>query len=148
LTKAIDNLRKLAHSLNSEQIINAGLVQSMQYEINSIEVADVFNIRFQVEGEIVFFDEKKELILFRIFQEAIQNVIKHSKAQNIFITLSFCTDHLTMIIKDDGIGFTLENQLLHSGHLNMKSRIEFINGTLKVITGKNKGTCITIYLPL
>jgi two-component system, NarL family, sensor kinase len=148
LTKSIDNLRKLSHSLNSEHIINTGLVESMKYEINTIEAAEIFQINFCVEGDIVFFEEKKELVLFRIFQEALQNVIKHSRAKNVCVSINFYSDHLLMKIQDDGIGFDLQNQVLHSGHLNMRSRIEFINGKFHVETRPCKGTCITIYLPL
>jgi len=147
LTRSIDNLRKLAHSLNSEQIINSGLVESMQYEVNCIDAAAIMNVSFNVTGDVVFFAETKELVLFRIFQEALQNVIKHSKASNLVICVQYLADHFKMTIQDDGVGFDLENQKINSGILNMRSRIQFINGTFTVKTGKQKGTQIIIYLP-
>ena len=89
-----------------------------------------------------------KVILFRITQEFIQNSIKHSKCKSIEINLKSTFENITLILNDDGIGFdTLKN---HNGIglINMKKRTELLGGDFLLVSTLNKGTTLSIKLPI
>lgn len=148
ITRSIDGLRKLSHSLNAEKIINSGLHRSIETELNWIDSAELFRISFEVEGEEFFAMGSAELTLFRVFQEAMQNIIKHSKAKNVTVRLSFSETSIKLLIQDDGQGFDTNLESDSSGLQNMKSRIDFLNGSFHVESTVGYGTRIIINLPI
>ena len=90
---------------------------------------------------------KKELILFRIVQEAINNIIKHSHATIVNITLEFSDQDLQIEIKDNGKGFDVSlGNHEGSGLRNMRSRAELIGGTFQM-RSSNSGTIVSITTP-
>jgi len=146
--KAIQDLRSLSKSLNTDSILSAGLVKGIETEVSIIEHTESYNTEFNVYGDAIRIDPKKELILFRIAQEAINNIIKHSNATGILVNLHFTNEHLTIEVCDNGTGFDLnhgENEGL--GLRNMKSRAELIGGTFS-IQSSYSGTTIIVTLPI
>lgn len=145
--KAIHDLRDLSRSLNTDSILSAGLVKAIEIELGIIEKAGVFEIRFSVSGKPIRIDPKKELILFRIIQEAINNIIKHSNASLIKVDLDFRESGLEIIIADNGRGFAFSEQSDGSGLRNMNSRAQLIGGSLEVNSSTN-GTTIILNVPI
>lgn len=82
ITKAIRDLRALSRSLDADYVIKNGLMNSIEYELELIKKTGSFETRFMVEGDARRIDTDKALILFRIVQEILQNIIKHAKGQN------------------------------------------------------------------
>jgi two-component system NarL family sensor kinase len=148
VSKAIHDLRNLSRSLNTDSILSSGLVKAIETELAIIEQAGSFKTEFNTAGPVAGIDPKKELILFRIVQEAINNILKHSGASRILVSLVFTGEALKIEISDDGNGFgasaaTTEGQ----GLRNMKSRAELIGGTFHIQTNP-VGTTITVTLPI
>ena len=103
-------------------------------------------------GDPVEFDKMKELVLFRILQEALNNVKKHARAKKVEIALQYAPSGLTMQIVDDGIGFDPDqfydtDMESGSGLRNMNNRAQQIGASFQMDSEKGKGTQIKIQYP-
>lgn len=92
-------------------------------------------------------DEIKKANIYRIIQEALQNIIKHAKAKKIILDFSIFNEQLVITLKDDGIGFNTIKSKKGIGLKNITSRTKKLNGTLKLISEATKGTTLTINIP-
>ena len=147
--KAIIDLRSLSKSMNTDTIVSAGLLKAIEYELGLINKSGSIHAAMETSGTPTRLDARKELILFRIVQESLNNIIKHSGAMNIKVTATFESSHLELLVEDDGKGFDagiVTNEMESgSGLRNMKSRATIIGGNLEI--NSNKGTQIKITIP-
>lgn len=148
LSKAISDLRNLSKGLNSDRINKNGLIKSIEEEIETIKLTKIIKISLEVIGLSKFFDPKKELLLFRIIQESLNNIIKHSNATSAKIIFTFNETDINLKIIDNGVGFDTNslNNKKGSGLLNIKSRIKVMDGSYSIYSNK-KGTYIDIIIP-
>jgi two-component system NarL family sensor kinase len=144
--KAIQDLRSLSRSLNQDFIQSAGLVKAIESDLAIIQNAGVYTTQLRLTGQPESIDPKKELILFRIVQEATSNIIRHANATAIEVVMDFAVNQLTIEIKDNGQGFDANTVAQGSGLRNMRSRAQMIGGNL-VIQSTGDGTCLTITVP-
>lgn len=151
LEKALEDLRHMSRSMNGDIIKRGGLKKSIEMQVGYIQRGGKFNMHFNLNGEHVSLDEYKETILFRIVQEAINNIIRHSKASDICITLSYSKANLILQVKDNGNGFCLNEQISGTNHIsgiqNMQQRAQLIDAELQIESIVGKGTCITVITP-
>ncbi|MEP6750134.1 MAG: ATP-binding protein [Bacteroidota bacterium] len=151
--KAIIDLSDISKSFNSEVIKNQGLYSMLKVETDKINASGNIRVEFLEEGDIVFLDAEKELIIYRIAQEALNNILKHSSASLVLIKLKYEIKFVKLSIEDNGIGFKkieiekYRSGKLNSGLLNMRSRAIMLNGTFTVNSGTDTGTIITITAP-
>ncbi len=150
--KAISDLRNLSMSLNADSILEMGLIKSIQFELDLIKKTGKYNTRLIVEGTHYSLTQQQELVLFRIFQETLQNALKHSKASEINMNVTYNSANFIMHISDDGIGFnaaTIYNKKTgnSSGLRNIKARAVAIGADIKINSEEGKGTNIQIILP-
>lgn len=151
LEKALDSLRNISRTLNTEIIIKGGLKKSIDMQVGFIQRGGKFQINFLVSGEHVLFDEKKDIVLFRIVQQALNNIMRHSEATEICITLTYLSNLLKLQIEDNGKGFNLEekysgaNQV--SGIYNMQRRAKLIEAEFDLESKIGSGTRITVTTP-
>ena len=105
----------------------------------------------QVNGNHVFLNETKEIILFRIVQEAVNNIIRHATATDICIILFYSTEFLKLQIQDNGKGFSLNEQIAGpnyvSGIYNMQQRAKLIEAKFEITSEIGSGTCIKVTTP-
>ncbi len=151
LEKALDDLRHMSRTMNSEIIKKGGLKKSIEMQVGFLQRGGKFNIHFDIKGELVRLNETKEIILFRILQEAINNIIKHASANAIYITLCYSQEHLKLQIDDNGRGFNLQDQISGSvgpnGIYNMQHRAKLIEAEFEIDSSIGNGTKITIKTP-
>lgn len=153
VAKAIQDLRNLSHSMNTDYINETGLHGALEYELDLIRKSGLYETFFSIEGTPQKSDKQKELILFRIVQEVLNNIIKHSKAKKINLLISYHKDQIEMIIADDGEGFDLtpvqqnENSNFGLGIKNMHNRARLINAIFQIQSTLGKGTIVTITIP-
>ncbi len=151
LEKALDDLRHLSRTMNSEVILKGGLKKSIESQIGYIKRTGKYNIQFNVSGEPKLLTETKEVILFRIVQEAINNIIRHSMATDICIALDYCQNFLGLQIRDNGKGFSLQEQSSGlkaiNGINNMRQRAKLIEAVFEMESQPGDGTRITINTP-
>jgi len=149
----IQELRQISKRLSADYFESFGLVQAIRQEVNFINKTKRLAADFKIEGEPAELDKMKELVLFRILQEALNNVKKHAAAKNVAISLRYQPQKLTLSIEDNGVGFDLSK--LHdtdvesgSGLRNMKNRAQQIGADFHIETETNKRTRIQITYPL
>ena len=151
LEKALDDLRHMSRTLNAEIIKKGGLKKSIEMQVGFLQRGGKFNIHFNVVGDFISIDETKEIILFRILQEAVNNIIRHSAANDINITLSYTREFLKLQIADNGKGFNLQDQISGSASLNgiynMQHRAKLIEAEFEIDSIIGNGTKITITTP-
>ncbi|MBC7829720.1 MAG: hypothetical protein H7122_18395 [Chitinophagaceae bacterium] len=153
ISKSISDLSDISKSLNSEAISQQGLLNALQVEVERLKRLNRFTVKFEIEGNPVYFDSQKELIMFRIAQEALNNIIKHAEAQMISMKVSFYLTEVRLSIKDNGKGFYYnENakdlqESMKAGLTNMQIRSKLINGSMTIESELGKGTCIVVTAP-
>jgi signal transduction histidine kinase len=150
LTRALEELRDLSRSLSSEIIRNGGLTKALEQLVIQLQKLTSFQVIYELKGDYQFLDEQKEIFILRILQEAISNVIRHSKADSIQITLTYENNSLTMVIRDNGRGFDAEGIITQkntSGLSNMRKRAKMIEANFGVESNLNKGTTISLMVP-
>jgi signal transduction histidine kinase len=152
VAKAIQDLRDLSKSLNTDYVSEMGLARSIEYEMEMIKKTGSFEIDFQIEGQVQKLETQKELILFRIVQEVLNNIMRHSKATCIEVKLDYMPDSFSMQIADNGEGFDLtalhENSKFGLGIRNMHNRAQLIGSDFNIASTITKGTTVTISVPL
>jgi two-component system, NarL family, sensor kinase len=147
VSKAITDLRNLSHSLHGDVIAELGLQQSIANELIVIENTKAFAAELKVTGTAIKIDAKKEMILFRIVQEALNNSIKYSGAKKITVTLHYQPLQLTLQIEDNGNGFdAVQNAGI--GLKSMLNRAQLIGGAFNLQSTKGSGTIVTVEIPV
>lgn len=147
--EAINDIRNMSRVMNSSFILKKGLKESIEYELKHISTSKRIECDFNYTGSFFSLGEERELLTFRIIQEAVGNAVKHASANRINVTLSYTPEQLTVSIKDNGQGFDVADKLSTGGLglSNMHERIELLEGTLKIESAENAGTTIQLHIP-
>lgn len=147
--QAIDDLRNISSSLNSDIIADQGLIKALDQEISKLKKLKLYSIEFIINGNPVFLDSQQELVLLRIAQEAFNNIIKHANARSINISLDYRDNILTLRVTDDGSGFNEANYETgkSSGLVNMKNRAVLLNGSCTISGAPAAGTTVQVTVP-
>jgi signal transduction histidine kinase len=151
LTQLIEDVSNLSHSLNGEYIKVRGLSEILGNELKYLGASKNFTCDLKIIGskEHKFLTQDEQLIVFRIAQEVIQNILKHSKATEINATLHYEPEKFAMTISDNGIGFNMAaaKNLQGMGMQNMQERSKFLNGNLSIESEPTKGYTVTLEIP-
>lgn len=146
--QATDELRFLVQRLRKHEMVG-GFEPALRQYANNICERNGLGLNFSVQGITVRLDAESENAFFRIAQEAINNILRHAKAQNVEITLRFLTDRTELTVADDGVGFVADpnqSEVEHAGLDGMKMRAEERKGQFK-IQGSEKGTMVEVSIP-
>lgn len=146
---AIDSARRVSFELRPGILDQTGLVPAMEWSVNQLKN------RHQIEFNLIFpenilfkIDIDKSVTVYRIFQEIMTNISRHSKATKVNVNLKIEKHFLILEVSDNGDGFILETHSESLGLLGMKERARIQNATLDVKSGIEAGTTITLKLPL
>lgn len=147
INSAIRESREISHNLMPKVIEDFGLILALENLINKIEHATGMEFLFFHNVSNERFDYDIELNLFRITQEAINNIVRHANASRVSIQLIMDEDELIYTIEDDGVGF--DTQILKGidtgiGIMGIKNRVVSIGGKISIESAQNKGTLIAI----
>jgi len=146
LEKAITDLRTLSHNLNTDLIREKGFVQSVHDLLLQFERTGKYSVRFSNNDFNADMSDEVGIILFRIIQEVLNNIVKHAQATHIDVNLNTQNSVSYIVIKDNGKGFDTHSVKSKGlGLESIKERVKIIGGTLDVMSG-NKGTEIKIIL--
>ncbi len=147
ISESLNDLRDISRSLSSEVIMNSGLIKALEQEILLISKTSHFKITLHIEGDPEYLKAENELVIFRIIQEALTNVIKHADAKFVNIVLNYTSCNLIIIIKDDGKGFDEVEYVQKNGLNNMKNRADLLEGDFLLESKPGNGTKIAISIP-
>jgi signal transduction histidine kinase len=147
---AMQSLRSLARSLHSGWIRQLTIGTAIQFELERIQKASRIICEFTETGKPYPFAKDKELILFRIFQEAVQNTIKHAQALRLSVSLNYDLDNINLSIQDDGRGFQVSDELPNAGIglTNIGARTKLMGGKMTLFSRPGEGTKINIDIPV
>jgi signal transduction histidine kinase len=148
LSQVITDLRDLSKSLSFQQISRHGLLRAIETEVERVNKSGLVTIEINVAGNTYPLGEQRELVLFRIFQEALNNTLKYAHARVLRINLKYDKELFNLTITDDGIGFsadTAKNQN-GSGLKNMESRAALIGATSLLTSSPGNGCTVTVSL--
>ncbi len=148
---SIKDLRQLAKLLQAENLLQQGLINAIEQELDWLKNSGQYQVHFTKNIDQSYFaNPKKELFIFRLLQEIINNIIKHAHANTITCTLSFKEQLLNLSINDNGNGFDaalINKKEAGMGIGNMKKRAALIGGTFNIQSAPNKGTSVNIIIP-
>ncbi len=151
VTRSIRELRQLSKIIHGEQLIKQGLVQTIEQEITWLQRNGHYKVEFihdMPDAGISNID--KDLFAYRLLQESLNNIIKHSGANMITIRLSYANPSLQLALTDNGIGFNADEKMKQQGGLgllNMQKRVALLNGTMHIDSVENKGSSISFTIP-
>jgi signal transduction histidine kinase len=141
---AINELRSLSRTLNSEVVSNNGLLESIKTELDRFNRLKFLEARLQVTGQEITLESSDEILIFRIFQEFFSNVIKHAQATELNVDLEWLENGLKLSARDNGVGFDTAKKQRSSGLQNMKSRAKLLGAALELISEPGKGSEIRL----
>jgi len=145
LNIATQALRKVAHHLMPDMLLEGGLAEALYYFCKSLQPDIPFRIRYEQMDEIPRFDLQAEIAIYRIVQELVQNIIKHAHASQAFIQISYNDHNLGIEVEDDGQGMEQQGQEYPKGTglKNIAARIRHLNGNMH-ISSNSSGTSISL----
>lgn len=148
INTAITEIRKLSHALVGTQPDKFNLEESVTDLLATVEQTAPFTTSFHFnicESNIA---EQKKLLIYRIIQEQLNNIIKHARAHAVSFTLEQTDNKIRMTVTDDGIGFDVTEKLKGIGLRNMETRLEMVNGQLFINSRPGNGCQMIITLPV
>ena len=155
LQKVIREMADLTKSLHTDRITDIGLSEAINFDLATIRRAGILKIHFEVEGEEFHFPDQQSIFIFRMYQEMMNNIIKHSKATHVNVALYYQgNDTFVMKIRDDGVGFDVQEKKESGsgssglGLKSMRNRAKMIGADLAIESEPGKGTTIAVKVPL
>lgn len=147
VSNSIYQIRSISKTLLGEKVSSIGITEAIKNEVERISKLGLLDINFSFPHDHFSLDDQKEVILFRIVQEALNNTIKHAAASIVNISLDDETDYLKILIQDNGKGFKLAGESTPGiGLMNMKNRAHAIGADLFIESAPELGTSIKILL--
>ncbi len=144
---AVHEIRTLSKTLNNDVILKNGLVVSLSLELERFNKLSFLEAKFKVDSEEQTIKSSDEIIIFRILQEFLSNVIKHAKAKKLFVHLDYKENALEILAKDDGVGFDSNQKTDSSGMETMRSRAELLNADFSITSNIGDGTTLVLKYP-
>lgn len=149
LGKAITDLRDLSKSMHPEKIADIGLSNAISNELQMIQRAAKLSTEIITEDKEVHLSNEKSIIVFRMIQEILHNIIKHAKAKNILVKLKGGDTKTFVEIKDDGVGFNVADLKSTETGIGLKSieqRCALINASFKIESKPGLGTVVNLII--
>ncbi len=149
-TNTISELRSISNNLMPAVLNEFGLVDALANLCRDINKSTDLDVEFNHENFSVEISDKISTYLYRISQEALNNIIKHSGSTKAGINLKSDKENVYLSVQDNGIGFnyTDDKKLCGNGISNMKERVLLLGGNIHITAQKQKGTLINITIPL
>lgn len=144
-----DKIRKISSELRPDLLDDLGLIPTLEWYVNEFshkkpEIA----INFQAIGFKKRLSSDIEIVLYRIFQECMNNIVKHAKATHVDVILTYNYPKVILMVKDDGVGFDISQRTDGIGLAGMQERTVSANGQIEIRSTLGKGTMVRVELPV
>jgi len=153
VTHIISSISDLSKSLHTDRVLRIGIIEAVRFELEKIEKTNLFKT-FYTYADVDFqINPGNEIFLFRIIQEILNNIIKHSSAQNIYADLIYKENRIIFTFTDDGKGFDVREAMQRPssnrgiGLTSMVNRAKLIGGQFSIVSQPGKGTTTIIEIP-
>ena len=145
---SVKDVRKIIYDLRPMSLDDLGLIPTIRRYIEKFEEQTNLDVALNVMGNSKKVPKTHEITIFRIIQEALNNVHKHAEANSCDLKMEFTKNNINVLIVDDGVGFELDEVGEGKyGLINMRERCELINAKMNINSNKS-GTRISIRVPL
>jgi two-component system, NarL family, sensor kinase len=146
LDTSIRELRRVAHNMMPEMLTKFGLDEALKDYCGSVNATKLLAVKYQSLGMETRLNNSTEIVVYRIVQELLNNVLKHGAASEAFIQLIRENNRLNIVVEDNGRGFdtTVLEKNKGAGWTNIRSRVEYLKGQLDVNSTPGKGTLVNI----
>ncbi len=152
--QSIQDLRRLTRALRPLYLEDLGLVAALDMLANETSQTKNIPIAFQWHGDEFRLPPETEIALYRMAQEGLTNIVRHSQAKNAYINLHYTQNDVKLTLIDDGCGFEVPEspgEFAPSGHfglLGLHERAELIGANLEIHSSPGEGTRLTVTLPI
>lgn len=151
---SLHELQRLIADLRPSHLDDLGLPAALRWYAGVVQDRTGLKIAVDIAGEELFISPALKIAVFRIVQEALNNITKHAQANDVFIKLEYRTTHLLVSIRDDGVGFDLDkvrlsrNRRPSLGLAGMQERAALVRGEVSIQSSPGQGTLVEAKLPL
>lgn len=147
VSRTIEDLRHLSHSLHPDRIATFSFKENLLFELEKIKKLGSFNIEKNIETDAENLVNDKKVILYRIVQELLNNMLRHAQATCFSMGVSYTPTHIHLQLEDNGRGLAAENNP-GLGLISIKNRLNLLKGTMNMENKSEKGLKILIEVPL
>lgn len=155
LRRDADDVRRAVFALRPLDIESLGFLPALEKFVNEFGQVNDIELRLDVRGDASHLSLKMETALFRLTQEALNNIRKHARAKHAWVDLEFANSRVVILrVRDDGCGFEVERVLKNAraggsvGLKQMRERVERAGGTFAIETAPGRGTRLQMQLPI
>lgn len=146
---AIAEIRLLSQTLVAPSLGNISLMEAIKELIGSIRNASSLKLELKItKFREDLMDKNLKLMFYRIVQEQINNILKHSRAKNATVRLYTTANDIVLTVEDDGIGFDTNKNSGGIGLRNITNRARFYNGITRIISAPGKGCILNVTIPV
>ena len=149
--EAITNIRQISYNLHPYQLEKIGLTDSLKSMINKINEASNITFEYEIDDIDGLFPKEQEINCYRVLQELLNNILKHSKAKKAWIKISRSKKLIGINVRDNGIGFDYKKVKSAGqgfGLSGVKERVEISKGKLEIKSVINNGASFIIEIPV
>jgi len=150
IRQSVKELRLLSHSLNTTLIEKRDLEEAIETELSRIRAFSPIKCELQIDGNAPDLSAETRLLIFRIIQEALHNVVKHAAATTVTISLAYQSGGLHLSITDNGKGIDMSKlaNTTSVGMVNMRQRATLLHGNLEIASDGKNGTSVILKIKL
>jgi PAS domain S-box-containing protein len=156
IQRLAEKVRDTTSRLRPDMLDHLGLVPTLQWYIKELEQeGSDLHFSFQAAGLKKRLSSDVELVLYRVFQESVNNILKHADATEVDVQLTYNYPDIIFVVKDNGNGFEIDDDGMPRYHtrkaiglLSMKERVSSLDGTMRIISAPGKGTLLRIKIPI
>jgi two-component system NarL family sensor kinase len=143
---SIKELRRVAYNMMPEMLTRFGLDEVLKDYCNTINATQLVSVKYHSHGMETRLDKSTEIIIYRIIQELLNNILKHASASEAFVNLVRERDRLSVVVEDNGRGYdtTLPGNNKGSGWTNIRARVGYLKGQVDVHSAAGKGTLVNM----
>lgn len=148
VVQSINEIRKLSGELVVAKKVEKSFVCNINCLIDDLLLATNMKIVFNYSGEIECLSREVKTTLFRIIQEQMNNVVKYSQAEQVWIDLDYCNSKAKLLIKDNGVGFDSCKTNHGIGFANIADRAQSHGGSMYLQSAKGQGCILSVNIPV
>jgi len=151
VNKTIKEIRALSHALHPPLIEDLGIASALEELCQDFKSYSEINITWDIKQIQESLQSITKITIYRLFQEGLNNILKHSRATKAYLTLTSSGSTINAVIEDNGVGFLVDDifsplQKKSLGLISMRERVALIGGNLKIVSSPGKGTKLIVCL--
>jgi signal transduction histidine kinase len=153
VTGAIASVRQFSRDLRPLALEDLGLAAAMQYLVSQLAQSEGITVNFEIEGEMTGLSNDMEIAIYRILQEALNNVRRHAQASEVNVSVRFNKRQIRLTVQDNGRGFEVPEAITDLasngsfGVMGLDERARLFGGEVVVKSQLNQGTTIDMVMP-